>query len=117
MNAEQIAAVCHAANREMTKYILDVPIQPEWEDAPEEMRRSSVAGVRWRMSNLGASNAAQHDEWCRAKVADGWVYGDKKDAGKKTHPALVPYEKLALATKLKDAVFVGIVMALVGSDD
>jgi len=44
-SAEQIASVCHEANRALTKLVLDVPVQPEWEKCPEEMQRSSVAGV------------------------------------------------------------------------
>ncbi|MGM9738806.1 MAG: RyR domain-containing protein [Candidatus Cryptobacteroides sp.] len=35
-----------------------------------------------------------HDNWAKASIAEGWRYGEKKDAGMKTTPDLVPYEDL-----------------------
>ncbi len=112
MSPKQIAHVCHEANRALTEIIADVPVQPAWGLAPEEMFRSSVAGVVWRMDHPDAPASAQHDEWMRAKLADGWVLGPTKDAEKKTHPALIPYADLAEGVKKKDAVFTAIVLAL-----
>ena len=116
MTPEAIAEVCHEANRALTLHTKDVPVQPHWAEAPDEMKVSSVGGVKWRLANLGAAASAQHDEWMRAKIADGWVLGEKKDAEKKTHPALIPYEHLAPEVKAKDAVFTAIVCALAESD-
>jgi len=112
MSPDAIAEVCHEANRALTLHTKDVPVQPHWAEAPEEMKVSSVAGVKWRQANLGAPASAQHDEWMRAKIAAGWVLGEKKDAEKKTHPALIPYDHLAPEVKAKDAVFTAVVRAL-----
>lgn len=112
MSPEVIAEVCHEANRAITKHTKDVPVQPPWAEAPAEMVTSSIHGVKWRLDNLDAPASAQHDEWMRQKLADGWVYGPVKDPEKKTHPALVPYSDLAPDTKAKDAVFTAIVRAL-----
>lgn len=109
---EVIAEACHEANRVLTKHLEDVPVQPHWDDAPADMKISSVAGVRWRLENLAAAAAAQHEEWMRQKIADGWRHGPKRDPKLKTHPALVPYEQLEPGVRLKDAVFVAIVRAL-----
>lgn len=116
MTPEQIAQVCHEANRGLTAIIGDVPVQAAWADAPEEMKRSSVLGVKWRLANPGAAASAQHDEWMRQKLADGWKLGPVKDAEKKEHPALVPYEQLSSAVQQKDAVFTAIVLALAPSE-
>lgn len=102
----------HEANRALTQILKDVPVQPSWDEAPEEMIRSSVKGVVWRLENPTAPASAQHDEWMRQKIADGWVLGEKKDAEKKTHPALVPYESLKPGVQLKDKVFTAVVLAL-----
>ncbi len=112
MEPKQIAAVCHEANRALTKILSDVPVQPPWDDAPEEMIRSAVKGVIWRMDNPRASAGAQHDEWVRAKLEDGWKLGPVKDAEKKEHPALIPYDQLAPGVQLKDALFTAIVLAI-----
>ena len=110
-NAE-IAEICHEANRAITRHIRDVPLQPPWHEAPFEMVESSIAGVKWRIANLDAPASAQHDEWMRSKLAAGWVLGPTKDADKKTHPALVPYDDLPSGTQAKDALFTAIVRAL-----
>lgn len=112
MNPKQIASICHEANRAITVITQDVPVQPPWAEAPEEMIRSSVQGVVWRMNNPTAPASAQHDEWMRAKLADGWKLGLVKDAALKTHPALIPYDQLAPGVKVKDVVFTAIVLAL-----
>lgn len=35
-----------------------------------------------------------HENWSRNRLAEGWVYGPKRDGEKKTTPCLVPYEEL-----------------------
>jgi len=37
----------------------------------------------------------EHDRWLRAKVAAGWHHGPKRDEGKKTNPAMLPWRKLS----------------------
>lgn len=112
MQPKHIAHVCHEANRALTEIIGDVPVQPHWADAPEEMIRSSVQGVVWRLDNPNAPASAQHDEWMRSKLADGWKLGPVKDSEKKEHPALIPYAELAPGVKKKDAAFTALVLAL-----
>jgi len=53
-----------------------------------------------------------HESWCDFKRADGWVFGEVKDAGAKTHPCLVPYAELPEEQKIKDHLFSAIVTAL-----
>lgn len=35
-----------------------------------------------------------HDVWAVGRLAEGWIYGEVKDAEKKTTPLLVPYSDL-----------------------
>jgi hypothetical protein len=46
------------------------------------------------------------------KIKDGWVYGETKDAEKKTHPCLVPFHELPEFQQKKDKLFCAIVDAL-----
>jgi hypothetical protein len=46
-----------------------------------------------------------HENWTKDKVADGWVYGEVKDAAAKTHPCLVPYDQLPANQRFKDSLF------------
>lgn len=112
LSPKQIAHVAHEANRALTSILKDVPLQPQWEEAPEEMIRSSVQGVIWRMDHPSAPASAQHEEWMKNKIADGWQLGPTKEADLKTHPALIPYEHLEPGVKLKDELFTRVVLAL-----
>lgn len=35
-----------------------------------------------------------HEVWAAGRISEGWTYGSKKDAEKKTTPFLVPYDEL-----------------------
>ena len=35
-----------------------------------------------------------HDVWSAGRIAEGWTYGEKKDAERKTTPLLIPYDQL-----------------------
>lgn len=37
-----------------------------------------------------------HETWCKTLKKKGWVYGEKLDKKKKTHPNLVSYKQLKL---------------------
>lgn len=108
---EYIARVCHEANRGWCESIGD-DSQASWDDAAPWQRESAIAGVRFAIENPESTPKQQHEAWCNDKHAAGWVFGPEKDADAKTHPCLVPYEKLPAAQRLKDSIFVAIVRAL-----
>jgi hypothetical protein len=112
MSPEQIAEVCHEANRALTKHVGDVEVQPPWSEAAEEMRVSSINGVKFALEHPEATPADQHNAWASDKVKAGWKYGPVKNAELKTHPALVDYDDLPFGTKAKDALFRNVVAAL-----
>ena len=59
------------------------PVDTSHIDLPEEVSNL--------MHHLAEVN---HDDWCKAKRAQGWVYGEKRDNEKKVHPDLVSFSQL-----------------------
>jgi hypothetical protein len=108
---EIIAKACHEANRVWCQSEGDFSQKP-WDEAEGWQKDSAVKGVEFKLANPDAKDSAQHDAWSADKVADGWVYGVAKDAIKKTHPCLVPFDELPDFQKKKDALFCAIVTAL-----
>lgn len=53
-----------------------------------------------KLSELLAKNT--HENWAKARIDDGWTYGEKRDDDKKHHPCLVEYEKLSEIEKNYD---------------
>lgn len=117
---ENIAKVCHEANRAFCSTIGD-DSQPSWEEAPEWQRNSAIKGVDFHWTNLNdgitPSPSASHDSWLLEKQQDGWKYGPVKDTIKKEHPCYVPYEELPLEQRMKDYLFSSIVHAFYEAED
>lgn len=44
------------------------------------------------LSELIAKNV--HEVWAKARIEEGWKYGEERDGKKLTTPCLVPYEEL-----------------------
>lgn len=106
-----IAKVAHAINAAFCLSLGD-DSQPTWEDAPEWQQKSAIAGVEMHLANPDATPEQSHESWLAQKVADGWVYGEEKDAEKKTHPCCRPYDELPPEQKSKDYLFRAVVHAL-----
>lgn len=106
-----IAYVCHQANKAWCESEGD-DSQKDWAFAEQWQRDSAISGVKFRLENPEAGPDAQHNAWSAEKFAQGWVYGDVKDAEKKTHPCLVPFDQLPLFQQKKDKLFSAIVDAL-----
>lgn len=108
---EAVARVCHEANRAWCEANGDMSQKP-WDQAEQWQRDSAIKGVKFRQDNPDAPDSAQHDAWCADKLAGGWVFGEEKDAAKKTHPCLVPFEQLPFVQRAKDALFCAVVDSL-----
>lgn len=109
--AAWIAKACHEANRVWCQANGDAS-QKHWQDAEQWQRDSAIMGVEFRLANPDAKHDAQHNAWMDDKTKDGWVYGPVKDAEKKTHPCIVPFEELPVFQQKKDALFCAIVDSL-----
>lgn len=106
---EQIAQVCHEANRAWCEVNGDDSQLP-WDQAEPWQRDSAIEGVQKALD--GATPEELHASWCESKEADGWTYGEVKDGEAKTHPCLVPYDELPEEQRRKDYLFRGVVHAL-----
>lgn len=106
--ADEIARMCYQVNKAWCECNGDMS-QVDWEDAE---RCKYISGVVFALNNPDATPADQHIAWMQDKIADGWVYGEVKDTVAKTHPCLVPYEKLPEFQRKKDALFRAIVNVL-----
>lgn len=111
MNVEDIARVCHEANRAFCKCIGDDSQLP-WESAPEWQRTSAINGVRAHLATGGLSPEESHNSWLAEKQRNGWTYGPKKDPEKKEHPCCVPYSHLTTEHKAKDYIFGALVATI-----
>ena len=105
---ENAAILAHEANRGYCEALGDTS-QMHWEDTPEPIQNSAKDGVRQIIADPNTTPEQSHDNWCKTKVADGWVHGEVKDLDKKTHPCLVPYAELPAAQRAKDAIFGAVV--------
>lgn len=107
-----IARVVHEANRALQREQADptIPVSPSWDDLDEETRYSALVGVEG--VQRGNTPEDSHEEWCRFKLGHGWSWGPVKDEETKQHPLLVPYSELPPSQRVKDLLFVSIVLAL-----
>lgn len=107
---EQIARICHTANKEYCAALGD-HTQLEWDEAPEWQQLSAIKGVEFARANPLADPSAQHQAWLDAKAEEGWRYGPVKDPEKKEHPCFLPYYDLPETQQRKDALFRAVVKA------
>lgn len=109
---ELIAMVAHNVNKAYCFANGDLS-QTEWELAPDWQRQSAINGVKAHIdSGLTMLPEDSHVSWMKQKEQEGWVYGEVKDAEKKTHPCMIPYEQLPTNQKVKDYLFREVVHCL-----
>lgn len=78
--------------------------QPYNLEPTQHQRESILDGIKFRLNHPNASEKEMHDNWCKFKLEQGWIYGPVKDEEKKTHPNLIPYKELSLEERNKDWV-------------
>lgn len=112
MDNEQIARVCHEANRALQIVQNDptIPVSDSWDNLERETQLSAVVGVEGIIS--GNNPEQSHETWVKFKKDNGWVLGPVKDEAKKEHPLLIPYDELPDSQKIKDDLFMSIVLVL-----
>lgn len=111
MTIEEIAQVAHNVNKAYCETIGDLT-QKYWGDAEDWQKQSAISGVQTLIDNPNLSPEETHQHWLEYKTAEGWVFGEIKDAEKKTHPCIKPYSELPYEQRLKDVLFKAIVANL-----
>lgn len=108
---EEIAKVAHQANKALCEANGDYS-QTSWEYAPEWQKESAIDSILAIFNTPKTTPEDLHEIWMKKKIEEGWVYGEEKDTEKRTHPCIVPYDKLDPFQRAKDKVFVQIVKAI-----
>jgi len=111
MKAILIASIAHAINAAYCASIGD-QVMPPWEECPESHQQGLLRGVEMHIANPDTTPEQAHEAWLKEKQEQGWVYGEVKDAEKKTHPCIRPYAELPQEQKSKDYLFRSVVHAL-----
>jgi hypothetical protein len=110
----RVAQVMHEAVRAWQK-ANGQPASPPWSRAPAWMKTSSREAVIWRLSNPKASPSLHHEQWVAEKKSAGWKYGKVKNGVKKTHPLMIPYDRLPEVERRKDALVSSVIDSLTKS--
>lgn len=103
------AMINHESNRIYCEAIGDFS-QPFWAGAPDWQRDSAIHAVEGVLA--GNTPEQSHESWLDEKERTGWCYGPEKDVERKTHPCFMPYAELPPEQKVKDALCVGVVRAI-----
>ena len=72
------------------------------EIANKDQLDSLYNGIAYADAHPGLTPEENHKNWMQAKEAQGWVYGRVKDFEAKTHPDLVPFNRLPVVEQRKD---------------
>ena len=88
----------------------NAPIVPvPWAEREAPFREQFFAVIERQCGPArSASPEELHGSWMQAYFTMGWVYGERYDREKRTHPDLVPYAQLGQLERDKDAVFVAL---------
>jgi hypothetical protein len=113
---ETAARGAHEVNRVFCREVMDDNSHLPWKHAPDWVKRSAYDGVEAIIADPTMPPAGSHESWSKMKRGEGWVWGERKDPVAKTHPCLVPFERLALADRVKDTLFGVVVRTALGID-
>lgn len=111
---EDVAKVCYEANRAFCESQGDNSFLP-WDKAEEWQKITNINGVKFKFENPDTTPDKLHENWLKEKEADGWKYGVVKDAEKKEHPCMVPYNQLPEVQKIKDKLLNNIIVSFINA--
>lgn len=118
VDIDTIGQTAHAVSAVWTEYSTGEP-QPAWSDLDQHTQDSVIEGVAFVLDNHSPETPvtpeACHDNWLEFKQFDGWKYGPIKDAEKKEHPCILPFDALPRWQQFKDKLFVTVVLAAAGN--
>ena len=116
MKIEQIAKVCHQANKAYCEAVGDFS-QTGWEVAEGWQKASVVEGVKHYLANPKTTPEQSHISWLKLRVKEGWTYDVVKDPSRLVHPCIVPYAELPVAQRAKDELLLAVCSALASQLD
>lgn len=99
-----VAKVAHEVNMAYCQSLGD-DSQAAWDKAPNWQRKSARECVKFHLENPNAGPESSHENWCKQKLADGWIFGKVKSERARLHPCLVDFNLLPKEEKAKDYLF------------
>ncbi len=111
LTPEQIARVCHEANRAYSMSTGD-HTQVPWDSASRGQKHSVLEGIKVALDDSNMTPEQSHELWMEEKERTGWKHGPKKRPEVKEHPCMLPYEQLSGDQRKKDDLFLAVVRAL-----
>ena len=116
MDLMKMARAVNDANTNLCVDFNKQDCQEYWDTIPDEAKQVSMCAVidivYAYFNNEPLTAKQMHNMWMDAKKDQGYVYGKVKDFDAKTHPLLVPYEKLPDYEKFKDILVINIVNSM-----
>ncbi len=86
-----------------TRILLGPEAEGEDPISPERCARAYAAFSAARGEERERLLATEHERWSRFHVLNNWTYGPEKDAARRLHPCLRPYEDLPREIRELDA--------------
>lgn len=110
-----VEAICRVVHEALGAYAdSSRPQDRTWRQAGPGQRAETRASVLAVLEGRAPDARALHRLWVDQRLARGWSLGSR-DAGARTHPALVAYEELPAFEQRKDALVLAVVAALIPS--
>ena len=71
---------------------MERPTEKRYIPSPADLSGVELPESLNELTELIAENV--HEVWAKSRMDQGWKYGEKRDDMEKSHPCLVPYDKL-----------------------
>jgi hypothetical protein len=111
-----VAKTCHEVNRAFCREVLMDHSHLPWEQTPQSLKDSIFSGVLAHFEDPELTPEESHRKWMEYKSAEGWTFGNNKDADAKTHPCMLPYDQLHKHDRAKDHLFASVCKSFFGSE-
>lgn len=72
----------------------------DYKPSPKDLSEIPLTDEIIKLSNIIAENV--HEIWAKARMEEGWRYGELQNEKMKTHPCLIPYNELPESEKAYD---------------
>ena len=105
-NIKNIVEIIYEATRLEAEWSNRSIVPEKWENRDEKFKIQFINIINeYLLQDDLPTPKEAHDSWVRAYKEMGWKFGEKRDIKKKTHPDILPFEKLPKDERDKDAIF------------